>query len=97
MAGKKDYAVAIVVTGLTSNQATGIVAETMKTKSKIAPDSKNLATYGLHELHEITNFIYDRTLLGKEHHSVELFGINFSGSVYPEETSINYGVVDLII
>ena len=51
----------------------------------------------LHELHEITNFIYDRTLLGEEHHSVELFGINFSGSVYPEETSINYGVVDSII
>ena len=59
--------------------------------------SEETRTYGLHELHEITNFIYDRTLLGEEHHSVELFGINFSGSVYPEETSINYGVVDSII
>ncbi len=50
-----------------------------------------------HDLSEIKNFIYDQTLLGNEWHSVESFGICYSGSVCPEETSINYGVVDGII
>ena len=64
--------------------------------------NKNFCTekYGeacLHDLSEIKNFIYDQTLLGEDWHSVESFGIYYSGSVYPEETSINDGVVDGII
>lgn len=49
MAGKKDYAVAVVVTGMTNMQAAQFVAETMKTKSKVAPSSRGTAVKGRQE------------------------------------------------
>lgn len=46
MAGKNDFAVAIVVTGLTNSQATNMLAATMNTKAKIAPNSRGTAVKG---------------------------------------------------
>lgn len=51
----------------------------------------------LHDLSEIRSFIFNQTLLGNDWHSVESFGIYYSGSVYLEKTSINDGVIDGII
>ena len=55
------------------------------------------AEYGQLEIKEIKKYIYNRTMLEKDRIFLEGFGIYFSGSLHPEETAINNGVIDGVL
>lgn len=48
MAGKKEHVVVSVISGLTSNQASQIVKEIMKSKEKYAPFGRGTIASGQH-------------------------------------------------
>ena len=63
MAGKKEYSVVSVISGLTFNQASDIASDIMKSKQKRAPHGRGTAASGL--MSEIGSLLQDgRKYLG---------------------------------
>lgn len=53
--------------------------------------------YYQERISEIKKYLYDRTMLEKDWIACQAFGIYFSGSLHPEETAINKGVIDGVL